>query len=280
MTSRRAFLISLALTFACDKRDDETKKTVRVVSLSPSTTEAMFAIGAGDLLVGRSQQCDYPPEAEKLPSIGGYASPNAEAVIALRPTLVIGEQGPVGPQIEDKLRAHGVATFFPSTDSVAEITTMIRELGAHVGRAQAAAEVARGIDARVAQIAAWASPRASVSLVMVFDVSPIFVAGPGSFPDELLRLAGGQNLITRGGKWPTIDVEHLRTLDPSVIVDAMGIGRGATSRVGKTPGFQTLTAVKEGRVRRLTSAAALRPGPRIADGLADIARSIHGESPG
>lgn len=278
MTSRRLFLSLLASVWACDERAAAVSSRPRVVSLSPSTTEAMFAIGAGALLVGRSQQCDHPEEAKKLPSVGGYASPNAEAVIALRPTLVIGEQGPIGPQIEDKLRAHGVATFFPSTDSVAEITAMIRELGAHVDRAEVAAEIARGVDARVAQIAAWASSRANVSLVMVFDVSPIFVAGPGSFPDELLRLAGGKNLITRGGKWPTIDVEHLRALDPRVIVDAMGVGHG-TSRVTTAPGFQTLTAVKEGRVRRLASAAALRPGPRIAEGLADVARSIQGQAP-
>jgi iron complex transport system substrate-binding protein len=250
-----------------------------VVSLSPNTTEAMFAIGAGDLLVGRSRQCDHPPEAERLPTTGDYANPNLEAIIALRPTLVIGEQGPVGPQIEHKLRAHGVDTFFPVTDSVADITAMLRKLGGRVAHAQSARQLAQRIDTRIGQLATWAYPREPVSVIMVFDVSPIFVAGPGSFPDELLRLAGGNNPITRGGKWPTIDIEHLLSLNPAVIIDAMGVGHAAVSRVGEAPGWNALAAVKEGRVRRLSSSAALRPGPRIAEGLSDVARAVHGVAP-
>ena len=250
-----------------------------MVSLSPSTTEAMFAIGAGAVVVGRSQQCDYPPEATALPSAGDYANPNLEAIIALRPTLVVGEQGPVGPQIESKLRAHGIETFFPVTDNVADITAMLRALGDQVGQAQRARQLAQRIDTHITELATWAHPRERVSVVMVFDVSPIFVAGPGSFPDELLKLGGGDNLITRGGKWPTIDIEHLLSLNPTVVVDAMGVGHAAASRVGQAPGWQALAAVKNGRVRRLTSSAALRPGPRIADGLVDVVRAIHGEAP-
>ena len=249
------------------------------MSLSPNTTEAMFAIGAGEALVGRSNQCDHPAEVAALPSIGDYATPNLEAIIALRPSLVIGEQGPIGPQIEKKLRAHGTDTFFPATDNLADITAMLRKLGGRVGHGQAAQRIAQRIDTQVARLQTWSHPRPNVKVVMVFDVSPIFVAGPGSFPDELIRIAGGQNLITRGGKWPTIDIEHLAHLNPTVIIDAMGVGHAAASRVGRAPGWSALTAVKEGRVRPLTSSAALRPGPRIADGLIDIAHAVHGERP-
>jgi iron complex transport system substrate-binding protein len=248
------------------------------VSLSPSTTEAMFAIGAEHLLVGRSRQCDYPAEAKRIPSVGDYANPDLEAIIARRPTLVIGEQSPVGPQIENKLRARGIDTFFPATDSIADITNMLRKLGKRVDHAQPAHQLAQRIDNRVARVARWAHPREAVSVVMVFDVSPIFVAGPGSFPDELLTLAGGKNLVTSGGKWPTIDVEHLLHLDPHVVIDAMAVGHGG-SRVGKAPGWEALAAVKEGRVRPLPSAAALRPGPRIAEGLLEVTRALHGEAP-
>ncbi len=277
-TSRRALLASLALAWACRGRDPARNET-RVVSVSPSTTEAMFAIGAGDLLVGRSQQCDHPAEAARLPSVGAYASPDAEVILALRPNLVVGEQGPVGPSLEHKLRAHGIDTFFPTTDSVAQITAMLRQLGHKIERPQPAHQLAQRIDTDVTRTASWASPRARVSLVVVFDVSPIFVAGPGSFPDELVRLAGGHNVVTRGGKWPTIDIEHLLTLDPFVVIDAMGVGHATTSQVGRAPGWSELTAVKSGRVRRLSTSAALRPGPRIAEGLFDIARAIHGQAP-
>ncbi len=281
MIRRRALLASVAFAWACERPGAPNSRAGhRVVSVSPNCTEAMFAIGAGDLLVGRSLQCDHPPEAKHLPSVGEYASPNLEAIIALRPTLVIGEQGPVGPQIAHRLRTRGIDTFFPATDSVADITAMLRNLGQRVARQQAARQLAQRIDTQVARLATWAHPRKAVPVVMVFDVSPIFVAGPGSFPDELLRLSGGDNLITRGGKWPTIDVEHLLSLNPAVIIDAMGVGLATTSRVGRAPGWQGLDAVKQGRVRRLHSSAALRPGPRIADGLEDIARAIHGAVPG
>jgi iron complex transport system substrate-binding protein len=276
---RRAFISAAVAASACRATSRTGDGGMRVVSLSPSTTEAMFAIGAGHLLVGRTDNCDYPPAASALPTIGGYAGPNREAVLALRPTLVIGEQGPVGPSIEQQLRAHGIDTFFPNTDSVAEITSMIRRLGERVEHAQSANQLAQRIDTRIIELAEWAYPRTKPGVVMVLDVSPIFVAGPGSFPDELVGLAGGVNLIRRGGKWPTIDIEHLRSLDPQILVDAMSVGHTGGSRLGTAPGWDTLTAVREGHVRRLTSAAALRPGPRITDGLVDIARAIHGEGP-
>jgi iron complex transport system substrate-binding protein len=116
---------------------------------------------------------------------------------------------------------------------------------------------------------------------MVFDTSPLFVAGPGSYPDELLRIAGGKNLIDRGGKWPTIDVERLLALDPDVIVDAVVMEgeSGKSSRLVKAPGFSELRAVKERRVRRLRNDAPLRPGPRLADGLWELAHAVHGEEP-
>jgi iron complex transport system substrate-binding protein len=155
---------------------------------------------------------------------------------------------------------------------------MLRALGERLDAADAAERHARAIEERVAAIQRWTEGRPRVTLVMVFDASPLFVAGPGSFPDELIRLAGGKNLIARGGKWPTVDMEHLMHLDPDVIVDAMGVGHGRTS-VGSGPGWSELRAVKEGRVRRLGSATPLRPGPRIADGLAEVATAIHGQAP-
>ncbi|MEJ7733560.1 MAG: helical backbone metal receptor, partial [Polyangiaceae bacterium] len=93
----------------------------RVVSLSPSTTETVFALGAGAELVARSRQCDFPPEAARLPAVGGYADPNVEAIIALAPTLVVGARGPAGPVLEAALRGKGIATFFPETESLAQI---------------------------------------------------------------------------------------------------------------------------------------------------------------
>src|SRR5262245_40694716 len=133
LLGRRGFLMSLAMLaigVGCKERDSATQHmTDRVVSLSPSTTEAIFAMGAGSKLVGRSRFCDYPPEALALPAVGGYADPSIEAIVALSPTLVVGARGPAGPGLEQALRARSIETFFPETESIKQIEQMLSELG-------------------------------------------------------------------------------------------------------------------------------------------------------
>jgi iron complex transport system substrate-binding protein len=276
--TRRSLLAALFALAAC-RSTSEDKRTsgARVVSLSPSTTEAVYALGGGAQLVGRSDYCDYPEEVKKLPSIGGYSTPDIEAIVALRPTLVVGSQSPVGPELERRLNAQGITTYFPVTDTIAEITAMLTGMAERLG--VSADKTVREIEERVARDRAWAATLPPVRAVIIFDVAPVFVAGPGSYPDELARIVGGQNLVERGGKWPTLDVEELARLDPHVIVDAMGVGHGGESRVGRSPGWEKLAAVREGRVRALRTAAAIRSGPRITEALADMALALHGREP-
>lgn len=261
----------------------------RVVSLSPSTTEAVFAVGAGGALVGRSRYCDYPAEATRLPAVGGYADPSVEAILALSASLVVGARGPAGPALEQALRAHGVETYFPETESIAQIEGMLEGLGQRLGAEAGAAQAIERLRGRrrAVEDAVRGKPRPKVALL--FDVAPIVAAGPGSFPDELLRLAGGENVIARGGAYPTINVEHLLALDPDVLIDGAAEDHGEGGDGGSTagsrlaalrdaPGWRELRALREGRARPLRSAAALRPGPRIGDGLAAIARAIHGDA--
>jgi len=251
---------------------------MRVVSLAPSMTESLHAIGAGPLLVGRTTHCDRPAEVRSLPSVGGYAEPDVERVLGLAPTLVVGERGPAGPSLEERLRGHGIATFFPPTTTVAEVGAMLVGLGQRVGRAAEGEGARANLEASIARIASWSRERPSVSAVMVFDAKPLFVAGPGGFPDELLRLAGGTNAVTGGGAFPTLDVERLLALDPAVIVDATDTLEGP-SRLIALEGWERLSAVRAGRVRKLASDAAMRPGPRLAEGLLAVVRALHGEVP-
>ncbi|MDI3284822.1 ABC transporter substrate-binding protein [Polyangium sp. 15x6] len=278
---RRSFHLALvALALSACSRGSGKDKPLRVVSLSPSTTETMFAIGAGGLLVGRSRYCDYPKEAEALPVVGGYADPNVEAIIALAPTLVVGARGPAGPVLEEGLRAHGIDTFFPETESLDGITSMVEELGRRVGHEAEAKRVARGIEDKRKALAALVAGRPKKRVLFVFDASPIVVAGPGSFPDELVRLAGGENVITRGGAYPTIGLEHLLALDPDVLLDGASDMRSTKTlreRVENAPGWRELRAVQKGQIR-VVGSDVLRPGPRIGDGLFAVARAIHGDS--
>lgn len=283
-TGRRAALFALlALSAVACSKPAGAPATPRVVSLSPSTTEAIFAVGAGSLLVGRSKYCDFPPEARSLPVVGGFADPSLEAILSLSPTLVIGAHGPAGPALEQALKAHGVVTFFPETESMAQIEEMLRGLGQRVGHEAGAADAVGKIEADRRRVAAAVSGRPRVRVVMLFDVSPIFAAGPGGFPDELIREAGGENLIKKGGAYPTVDLEHLLALDPDVLLDgAADPGAGAsTSRVAAlrdAPGWRGLRAQKEGKVRLLSASTVLRPGPRIGEGLVALARALHGDA--
>jgi iron complex transport system substrate-binding protein len=258
------------------RKGDETTSTVaaRIVSLSPSTTEAVFAIGAGNELVGRSRYCDYPAEALRLPSVGGYADPNLEAILALRPDLVVGARGPAGAKLAGALTAQGVATFFPETESLEKIDGMLVGLGARTGHAADASRIVAALDERTAAITAAVAALGKVRTLLVFGVSPIVVAGPGGFLDELLRRAGGTNVVTEGTPYPSLGVERVIALDPDVILDPTAGHSG--ERIGvDSPGWREVGAVKRGRVVSLVDEAVIRPGPRIADGLAAIARALH-----
>ncbi|MCS6898594.1 MAG: helical backbone metal receptor [Polyangiaceae bacterium] len=249
----------------------------RIVSLSPSTTEALFALGAGDLLVGRSRYCDHPPEVEKLPHVGGYTDPNLEAILALRPGLVVGARGPAGPALTQKLEAHGIATFFPPTESLGEIEAMMAELGRRVGRGEEArrwldqhGERRRRIEARLAPLA---RPRA----LLLYGVSPIVGAGPGSFADEMLRLAGAINALPPGtAPYPTLSLERVIALDPELILDAALME--AREQPALSGPWSAVRAVREGKVRALRSMTVLRPGPRVLDGVEALIEAIHPEA--
>lgn len=281
---RRAVLAAIAgLLLAGCKDRRATGAATRVVSLSPSTTEAAFAIGAGALLVGRSKHCDHPPEAQKLPVVGGYADPSLEAIIGLDPTLVIGARGPAGPALEQALQARGLATFFPETESIAQIEAMLTELGRLLHAPAGAAEVVAQLRAKKDAVTAAVAPLPRVKVALLFDAAPIVAAGPGGFPDELIRLAGGENVISQGGPYPTVNIEHLLALNPDVLLDGMGEGSGmpGSTTLGlprEAPGWRELKAVREGRVRALATSTILRPGPRIGEGLVAIARAIHGDA--
>jgi len=248
----------------------------RVVSLSPSTTEALFVIGAGNVVVGRSRYCDWPAEALKLPSVGGFVDPNLEAILSLRPNLVTGARGPAGSALKDNLEQHGLYTYFPETETFSQINAMILGLGEKVGHSAQARRTTMAIDRHVAAIEAAVAGEPHKRILLVFGLEPLSVAGPGSFADEMIRHAGGDNVITEGGAYPILGVERVLTLDPDVIVNAAIAEAHGQSRIGKdTPGWNKVRAVEKDHVVPITDESVLRPGPRVADGLATLARAVH-----
>lgn len=267
---RRALLLS-ALAAACARPAPRAEET-RIVSVSPSMTETVFALGKGDRLVGRTDFCDFPEAAKAVRSIGGFATPNIEAIMAERPTLVVGERGVVSSG-GDILKSHGLQTYFPSMKDLGEIRAMIRELGDMLGCTERATQIDRSIGEEIARVGREIVDRPSARVLMLVDVAPLIAVGPESFPHSLIGLAGGTNVVTTGGNYPRIGAESLLALDPDVIIDA-SLGTHTDSRAAllrASPGADALRALSAGGVVRLPSIRALRPGPRVAEGVAELA---------
>lgn len=264
-------------------RDDAGSKDAapkRIVSLSPSTTEALFVIGAGKDVVGRSRYCDWPKEVLALPQVGGFVDPNLEAILALKPDLVTGARGPAGAAITERLEQRGIATYFPKTETFAEIDTMIRGLGERTGHAEQANAELDSMHRRIAGIEKAVGQKPPVRVLLVFGLAPISVAGPQSFAEEMIRHAGGINVVTDGGAYPTIGVERVISLDPDVIVNASMAEALGVERIKKdAPGWSNVRAVKTDHVVSITDESVLRPGPRLAEGLTALAKAIHPDVP-
>jgi iron complex transport system substrate-binding protein len=249
----------------------------RVVSLGPATTEALFAIGAGARTVGRSRYCDYPPEATKLPAVGGI-EPDLEAILQLHPDLVVGPSGAWSTRFAKTLEERGIATWFPAEiTSLAGVDAMLLTLGDRTGTRAGAERVVASLLAREQQVDAAVAGKPRPRVLMVVGTSPVVVAGPASFADELLRRAGGSDAMTEGGAWPVVSFERLVELDPDVILDAAE--GDAPSRIAPdAAGWSGVRAAREGHVLPVHDERILRPGPRVAEGLAVIAHALHPEA--
>lgn len=245
----------------------------RVVSMAASTTEGLFAIGAGPLVVGRSRYCDYPPEVRALPSVGGFIDPSLEAILGLRPDLVVGARGPLGPGFIRTLEERGIQTWFPETESFAAIDELVLGLGARTDRVEPARALVARMHARRDALATALAGAKRPRALLLFEKKPISAAGPGSFPDEMLRLAGATNALVEGGRYANLSLEKVIALDPDVLLDAE-MGATATAFDSTWSGVR---AVRDGRVARIGDESVLRPGPRVYDGVAVIARALHPE---
>ena len=247
----------------------------RVVSMNPSLTRIAVALGARDALVGIDDfSARAEPELAALPRVGGLYSPSLEAVIALRPDLVA-----LVPSLEQRdfrgqLEALGVPVLALDPVRFDEVLESIAALGARVGRADAARErideIRRVRDAVRRATAGLPRPRT----VFVLQREPLFVVGSGSFLDEMIALAGGQNLgAALDEAWPRSSLEWLVAAAPDVILDSDDDAQPAAEFWARWP---SLPAVREHRVVALEEGVVTLPGPELDRALRTIARALHG----
>lgn len=252
----------------------------RIVSLAPSLTETVFALGLGERLVGVSVYCDYPPEAQQIDRVGNFITPNVEAIVAKRPDVILAVPSPGNRSPVESIGRLGFNVVVVDPQTLDGIKTSLIDIGTALGREARARQLVAEIVAHVAAVRAKVEGAERRKVLMVVGQNPLIVAGSATVQDELISLAGGINLgAVAGNGWPHVSIEYALGAAPEVIIDStMGPEVGVDSDAKRFwSKFPTIPAVKTGRVSGYKAYEVLRPGPRIAEALETIARFIHPE---
>jgi iron complex transport system substrate-binding protein len=257
----------------------------RVVTLTPSATELVAAVGATDLLVGVDRFSTHPERVRDLPRVGDFLHPSFEAIVALAPDLVIADE--VQAEVASGLNAAGIRTLTLSMHTIADVRTGLAAVGRALDReaaAQAAqAEIERALAS--ARSRAQAQSREPPRVLGVVDrelggLGNLVAAGPGSYLDELLAVVGAQNaLADYRVRYPRLSAEQILRAQPEIILDlapaaAPDTGRADWNRLPELP------AVQHGRVHVLKDGIYLAPGPRIGQAIESLSAIVHGSEPG
>ena len=244
----------------------------RIVSLMPSLTEDLFAIGAGSQVIGVSQFTDYPPAAARLPQVASFSSLDAEQIVRLHPDVVVGI--PSQAALTADLRRAGLRTVLISDDGYDDIFADLAALGRLSGRASEAAALSARLRAQTVELMRRVPRGARPRVFVVLGVAPIFTVGDRSYIAHLLALAGARNAANNVSEaYARYSPEAVLALQPDVIVADHASGLAA---VLNRPPWNSLAAVKAKRVYVIDDADLLeRPGPRYNDGLAWLIGKLH-----
>ena len=254
----------------------------RIVSMSPALTEVLFALGLGDRVVGVTTYCDYPPEARRLPKIGGYVDPSVEAVVALSPDLVLVAPAAGNRDAALAIRRLGIRLEVVRCETLEEAYAAIEQTARLCGVEDKGVTLARAIRERVEATAARVRGAPPVPALFCVQLDPLVAAGRGTLPSELLELAGGRNLVS-AERYPRIGIESVLSAAPEAIVvtrmdapDPEGPGRV----LDYWRRWPAIPAVKNGRVFVIDATTALRAGPRVAEAVENLAALLHPELAG
>jgi iron complex transport system substrate-binding protein len=259
----------------------------RIVSMAPNITETLYALGLGDRVVGVTRFCKYPPEAMQKPKIGGHLDPNFEAIVMLKPDLVI--------MLDEHIkslpgfRKLGLKTHAVRHENVEDILEAIRSIGRVCGAANRGRRLADDLEGRLERIRRRTENAPKPRVLMVVDritgvgrPADVYIAGPGSLSERLIELAGGINAY-RGVAvaYPLISTEGILKCNPDVVVDLLQSLADTPEHTQKAiddwRAFAGVTAVRQGRVYALDRDRASSVGPRMILAVEELARLLHPE---
>ncbi len=254
----------------------------RVVSLAPSNTEVLFAVGAAANVVGRDSFSDYPPEAKNVADIGGgVGSLNTELILSKKPDLVLASPLTPPEQIASLVKAGLTVYVLPNPKTFDDLYANLETVGKLTGHDAQAATLVTSLKARVQAVVNKVLPLSMRPTVYyeldATDPNAPYTSGPDTFVDLLIRTAGGENFGNNlKGDWVQISVETLLTKQPDYIVLGDNTYGGVTpEQVKARAGWDALTAVKDGKIFIFDDNTVSRPGPRLVDGLEAMAKLLH-----
>jgi iron complex transport system substrate-binding protein len=272
--------VAFPLTITDDMGNEVTieAEPQRIVSMAPSHTQLLYALGLGDKVVGVTEYCSYPPEAQEKPKVGGFSDIDLEQAVGLDPDLVLGTSihaQSVGPALVER----GLKVVLINPETVDDVLEKIVLVGRVTGREEAATALADELRGRIEATMDKAQKAGSKPRVYWELSNDLYTAGPGSFIDDLITRAGGINIAADAKEqWPQLNLEALILADPEVIVLADHPYGETAEKVKARPGWADISAVKNDRiVEVLDDDLVSQPGPRVAEALEFVAKALHPE---
>lgn len=249
----------------------------RIVALAPSITEVVFALGRGDRLAAVTRYSDYPPEARTLPKVGSYINLSLEKILAAKPDICIATRDGNPKAVVDRLTDLGVPVYITHPTNLDAVMATIGEIGRLLDAEANAAAVVAKMESRIETVQRRIAGASRLPRVFVqIGISPIVAAGGNTFIDELIRLAGGVNIAGGDVQYPKLSREKVLARMPEVIViTSMARSRSFEAVKSGWAAHKEIPAARDGRIHLVDSDIFDRPTPRLADGLAVLARLIH-----
>ncbi len=249
----------------------------RIISLAPSLTETVYALGAQELLIGVTTFCDYPPEALKKPKIGGMVNPSLEGIVTLRPDLVLATTEGNRDETVRQLAELGIPTYVVSPKNFNGVLEAIARIGQLIGREEMARQVGGDLERRRDRVVAATRGRPRPRVLYLVWADPVIVPGRGTVITDLIGIAGGASISADEWiEWPRLSLEQVVARAPEVIITATHNVAHVDDSLRRWREQKIfLPAFKAGRVHTIDGNLIHRPGPRVVDGLEALARAIH-----
>jgi iron complex transport system substrate-binding protein len=253
----------------------------RIVSLAPSLTETVFALGAGESLVGVTDYCDYPKEAREKKSVGGIINPSIELIVSLKPDLILMSMEGNLQESFQKLTDLNIPVVVSNPRTFEGIYKSVFDLGSLTGTRESAGEIVASMKDSVRSVT---QPRQrKPKTLFILSLQPLIVVGTGTYLSEMIQLAGGENVAAGSGiSYPAYSREVVVASAPEVIILTSDIYANREALIMGFPEWENIPAFRTGRVAAIDANLISRPGPRVALALAEVVRLIQnekGESP-